>query len=95
MSVRSRQNAGSRPAGAIRRRLVNMRIRSGRSVKEKLVVLDEAIEVGKIVTVVEDDGDEGFTLTPEQENELLESAAEIERGEWVSWEELQAELERK
>lgn len=72
-----------------------MRIRSGRAVKEKLVELDEEVEIGKIVTVLEDDGDAGFTLTRGQENELIESAAEIERGEWASWDELQAELERK
>jgi hypothetical protein len=42
--------------------------------------------------VVPDDSAGTFELTPEQEDELEESIAEIERGEYVTADEVMAEL---
>jgi transposase-like protein len=47
---------------------------------------------GAVVTVVTRGADEGFLLTPDQEDELLAAISEIERGETVSLEELLASL---
>ena len=47
-----------------------------------------ALAEGSTVTVMLRESDDTFTLGPEDENELLESIAAIERGEFVSGEEL-------
>ena len=47
-----------------------------------------ALAEGSTVTVMLRESDDTFTLRPEDENELLESIAAIERGEFVSGEEL-------
>ncbi len=39
---------------------------------------------GAVITVVAPGADEGFTLTPDEEDELMAAMAEIERGEFVS-----------
>jgi len=49
---------------------------------------------GATVTVLLREDDEAFQLTPEEEEELLESIAEIERGEFVSGEQLLERLRR-
>lgn len=46
------------------------------------------------VTVLLREDDEAFELTPEEEGELIESIAEIERGEFVSGEQLLERLRR-
>jgi hypothetical protein len=46
------------------------------------------------VTVLLRETSETFELTPEEEEELLESIASIERGEFVSGEELLERLRR-
>jgi hypothetical protein len=43
---------------------------------------------GAVVTVVARGADESFSLTEAQENELLAAMTEIERGEYVSLDEL-------
>jgi phosphoribosyl-ATP pyrophosphohydrolase len=47
------------------------------------------------VTVLANDDDGSFGLTPEQEQELLFSIAEADRGETVSAEEVVAKLARR
>ena len=54
---------------------------------------DERTE-GSTVTVVLREDDEAFDLTSEEEEELLESIAEIERGEFVSGEQVLERLRR-
>ena len=49
---------------------------------------------GASITVVRREDDEAFDLTPDEEAELLESIAAIERGEFVSEEQLLERLRR-
>ena len=71
-----------------------MKIATGTVVDGKVVVEGEALTEGSTVTVVLREGDEAFELTAEEEEELLESIAEIERGEFVSGEQLLERLRR-
>ena len=60
------------------------------------VVLDGAtFEEGASVTVLARDEEDGVTLTPEEEAELLLAIAEADRGETVSAEEVLAKLARR
>lgn len=47
------------------------------------------------MTVLARDGEHGFTLSPEEEAELLLSIAEADRGETISAEEVLAKLARR
>ena len=71
-----------------------MKVATGIVVDGKVVVEGEALTEGSTVTVVLRDEDEAFDLTPEEEDELLESIAEIERGEFVSGEQVLERLRR-
>ena len=71
-----------------------MKVATGIVVNGKVVVEGEALTEGSTVTVVLRDEDEAFDLTPEEEDELLESIAEIERGEFVSGEQMLERLRR-
>ena len=59
-----------------------------------MVVEGEALAEGSTVTVVLREDNEAFELTPEEEAELRESIAAIERGEFVSGERLLERLRR-
>jgi hypothetical protein len=74
--------------------MANMKVATGTVVDGKVVVEGEALAEGSTVTVVLRDDDEAFELTPEEEAELLESIAAIERGEFVSEEQLLERLRR-
>ncbi len=65
-----------------------MQVVTGTVVDGKIVVEDAPFPEGALVTVVSRGADETFALTAEQEDELLASLAEIERGEHVSLDEL-------
>ena len=54
-----------------------------------------SLEEGASVTVLANDDDGSFGLTPEREQELLLSIAEADRGETVSAEEVLAKLARR
>ncbi len=71
-----------------------MKIATGTVVDGKVVVEGETLTEGSTVTVLLREDDESFDLTPEEEEELLESIAEIERGEFVSGEQLLQRLRR-
>ena len=71
-----------------------MKVATGVVVEGKIVVEGEALAEGSTVTVVLRDDDEAFDLTPEEEEELLESIAQIERGEFVTGEQLLERLRR-
>lgn len=60
----------------------------------RVVVQGVALAEGARVTVLTRGADERFTLSPEEEDELVEALAEIERGEFVSLEQLLASLPR-
>ena len=71
-----------------------MKVATGLVVDGKVVVEGEALAEGSTVTVVLRDDEEAFDLTPEEEDELLESIAQIERGEFVTGEQLLERLRR-
>ncbi len=72
-----------------------MKVTSGRVVDGKIVVDGEPLIEGTVVTVVIDDTvEEAVDVTPEEEEALLASMAEIERGEFISAEQLLHELRR-
>ena len=54
----------------------------------RIVLEGVSLPEGEVVTVVTRGADESFVLTEAQENELLTAMAEIERGEYVTLEEL-------
>jgi hypothetical protein len=70
-----------------------MKVATGIVVNGKVVVEGEALAEGSTVTVVLREADETFDLTPEEEKELLASIAAIERGEFISGEQLLERLE--
>lgn len=71
-----------------------MRVATGTVVDGKVVVEGEALAEGSTVTIVLRDAGESFDLTPEEEAELLESIAAIERGEFFSGNQLLERLRR-
>lgn len=71
-----------------------MKVTTGTVVGGKVVVEGEDLAEGSTVTVVLREDDETFELTPEDEAELLASIAEIERGEFITGEELVERLRR-
>jgi hypothetical protein len=66
------------------------RVRGGAIIPEDGVTLPE----GSKVTVIADGDEKGFQVSPQEESELLEAIAGVERGETVSAEELLARLRR-
>jgi hypothetical protein len=71
-----------------------MKVATGIVVDGKVVVEGEALTEGSTVTVVLREDEEAFELTPDEEEELLESIADIERGEFMSGEQLLERLRR-
>ena len=71
-----------------------MKVATGTVVDGRVVVEGANLTEGSTVTVLLRDDDEAFDLTPEEEAELLESISEIERGEFVSGEDLLERLRR-
>jgi len=72
-----------------------MKIATGKVVGGKVEVDGALLEEGASVTVLARDGENGFTLSPEEEAELLLSIAEADRGETISAEEVLAKLARR
>lgn len=71
-----------------------MQVATGTVVNGKIVVDGVPLTEGATVTVLARGADEQFALTQAQEDELLAAVAEIERGEFVSLEDLLAPLPR-
>ncbi len=71
-----------------------MKVATGTVIDGKVVVEGESLAEGTKVTVVLREDDESFDLTPEEEEELLASIAEIERGEYITAEQLLERLRR-
>ncbi|HEX9985589.1 MAG TPA: hypothetical protein VGF69_20190 [Thermoanaerobaculia bacterium] len=68
-----------------------MRVASGKVVDGKVVFEGELPE-GADVTLLADESEETFEVTPELKAVLLESIAQCERGETISAEELLQEM---
>ena len=71
-----------------------MKVATGKVVDGKVVVEGEALTEGSTVTGFLREDEEAFELTPEEEEELLGSIAEIERGDFVSCEQLLERIRR-
>jgi hypothetical protein len=69
-----------------------MQVVTGTVVNGKVVVEGVPLQEGALVAVVARGADEPFSLSAEQEEELLAAMAEIQRGEFVTLEQLLAEL---
>ena len=65
-----------------------MQVATGTVVNGKVVVEGVPLVEGSVVAVLSRGAGEPFVLSPEDEDELLAAIAEIERGEFVSTEEL-------
>ena len=71
-----------------------MKVATGTVVDGKVVVEGEILAEGETVTVLLRENAETFELTPDEESEILESIASIERGEFISGEQLLERLRR-
>lgn len=69
-----------------------MQIATGTVVNGKVEVEGVVLPEGSLVAVVARGADEPFVLGPEDEEELLAAISEIERGEFITVEELLASL---
>ena len=72
-----------------------MKIATGKVVDGKVVLYDVTLEEGTSVTVLARDEEGGFTMTPDEEAELLLAIAEADRGETVPAEEVLSKLARR
>jgi hypothetical protein len=72
-----------------------MQLATGTVIDGKIVVEGAQLPEGARVTVLSHGASERFSLTGAEENELLEAVAEIERGEFVTLEELVASLPKQ
>jgi hypothetical protein len=71
-----------------------MKVATGTVIDGKVVVEGAALAEGTTVTVMLRDDEETFTLSADDELELLESIAAIERGDFISGDELLERLRR-
>ena len=71
-----------------------MKVATGTVVDGKVVVEGESLAEGETVTVLLREDAETFDLTSEEETEILESITAIERGEFISGEQLLQRLRR-
>ncbi len=71
-----------------------MQVTTGKVVGGKVVVDGVPLVEGSVVTVLSREPDEAFTLSAADEDELLAAIAEIERGEFVSADELLESLRK-
>lgn len=69
-----------------------MQVATGTVVNGRIVLEGVPLAEGAKVTIVTRGADESFLLTADAEDELLESLAEIERGQFLGLEELLATL---
>lgn len=72
-----------------------MKIATGKVVGGKVVIEGTSLDEGSSVTVLARDGENGFTLSPEDEAALLLSISEAECGDTIPGEEVLAKLARR
>jgi hypothetical protein len=65
-----------------------MQLTTGTVINGKVVMEGSALPDGTLVTVLFRGANESFTLSQDDENELLEAMAEIDRREFVGLDEL-------
>ncbi|MEI7695973.1 MAG: hypothetical protein WCI64_10060 [Chlorobium sp.] len=65
-----------------------MQVATGTVVNGNIVLEGVSLTEGAVVTVVTRGADESFLLTEAQENKLFAAMAEIERGEYLTLDEL-------
>ena len=65
-----------------------MQVATGTVVNGKIIVEGVSLQEGALVAVVARGADEPFRLSAAQEEELLSAISEIERGEFVTLEQL-------
>lgn len=71
-----------------------MKVATGTVVDGKVIVESESVIEGATITVLLPESGKGFELSTEDENEILQSIAFIERGNFVSGEQLLEQLRR-
>jgi len=71
-----------------------MQLVTGTVVNGKVIIESAPLEEGAVVTVLARGADEPFTLSEQQENELLAATEEIERGDFVTLDELLESLRK-
>jgi hypothetical protein len=71
-----------------------MQVTTGTVVNGKVVVEGATLPEGAVVALLSRGAEESFKLSSAQEDELIASMAEIERGDCVGLEELLASLPR-
>jgi len=71
-----------------------MQLVTGTVVNGKVVIEGAPLEEGAVVAVLARGADEPFTLSEQQENELLAAMEEIERGDFVTLDELLESLRK-
>jgi len=84
----ARRGRGRLHRSAFRSTIWAMQVATGTVVDGKIVLEGVSLTEGAVVAVVTRGADESFSLTEAQEDELLAAMAEIERGEYVTLEEL-------
>lgn len=71
-----------------------MQVSTGTVVNGKVIVDGAPLREGALVAVLARGADEPFSLSAAQEEELLAAMAEVQRGEFVTLEQLLAELQQ-
>ena len=71
-----------------------MKVATGTVIDGKVQVEGEELREGATVTVLLPDDQESFELSPAEEAELLASIADVERGDFISGDELMERLRR-
>ena len=71
-----------------------MQISTGTVVSGKVVVEGVPLVEGAVVTVLAREAEQPFSLSMQDEEELLAAMAEVERGEFISAEELLESLRK-
>ena len=71
-----------------------MRIATGRVVDGKVVLDGDPLDEGTVVTVLAPEGEETFSLSPDDEAELRSALAEADRSEGIDGDELLDQLTR-
>lgn len=71
-----------------------MKVVPGKVVHGRIGVPEDVLTEGRVVTMLVSEEEEGFELSPELEDELVEAMAEADRGETVDGWELLRDLRR-
>ena len=90
-----RVNAMPACARLANREAIDMQIATGTVVNGRIVLDGVALTEGAVVAVVTRGADESFTLTQDEEDELLAAMAEIEAGEYVTLDRLLQSLPKR